>query len=201
MKKFFETLRNIWRVEDLKTRILITLAFAAIYRFGSFIVLPGIDPAGLAALREQTNTGLMSLLNMFSGGAFSNASIFALGIMPYITASIVVQLFAFVVPYFQKLQREGESGRRKMNQYTRYLTIFILLFQAPGYLINLRVQSGGALNPSLNWSLFIIASTVILAAGSMFVVWIGEGFSDLGCGNGVALMFMMAFVEHLQGLL
>ena len=113
MKKFFETLRNIWRVEDLKTRILITLAFAAIYRFGSFIVLPGIDPSGLAALREQTNTGLMSLLNMFSGGAFSNASIFALGIMPYITASIVVQLFAFVVPYFQKLQREGESGRRK----------------------------------------------------------------------------------------
>ena len=134
MKKFFETLRNIWRVEDLKTRILITLAFAAIYRFGSFIVLPGIDPEGLSALREQTNTGLMSLLNMFSGGAFSNASIFALGIMPYITASIVVQLFAFVVPYFQKLQREGESGRRKMNQYTRYLTIFILLFQAPGYL-------------------------------------------------------------------
>ena len=112
-----------------------------------FIVLPGIDPSGLAALREQTNTGLMSLLNMFSGGAFSNASIFALGIMPYITASIVVQLFAFVVPYFQKLQREGESGRRKMNQYTRYLTIFILLFQAPGYLINLRMQSGGALNP------------------------------------------------------
>ena len=197
MKKFFETLRNIWRVEDLKTRILITLAFAAIYRFGSFIVLPGIDPAGLAALREQTNTGLMSLLNMFSGGAFSNASIFALGIMPYITASIVVQLFAFVVPYFQKLQREGESGRRKMNQYTRYLTIFILLFQAPGYLINLRVQSGGALNPSLNWSLFIIASTVILAAGSMFVLWIGERITDKGIGNGVSLIIMLGIIARL----
>ena len=124
----------------------------------------------------------MSLLNMFSGGAFSNASIFALGIMPYITASIVVQLFAFVVPYFQKLQREGESGRRKMNQYTRYLTIFILLFQAPGYLINLRMQSGGALNPSLNWTLFIFASTIILAAGSMFVLWIGERITDKGIG-------------------
>lgn len=197
MKKFFETLRNIWRVEDLKTRILITLAFAAIYRFGSFIVLPGIDPAGLAALREQTNTGLMSLLNMFSGGAFSNASIFALGIMPYITASIVVQLFAFVVPYFQKLQREGESGRRKMNQYTRYLTIFILLFQAPGYLINLRVQSGGALNPSLNWSLFFIASTVILAAGSMFVLWIGERITDKGIGNGVSLIIMLGIIARL----
>ena len=197
MKKFFETLRNIWRVEDLKTRILITLAFAAIYRFGSFIVLPGIDPSGLAALREQTNTGLMSLLNMFSGGAFSNASIFALGIMPYITASIVVQLFAFVVPYFQKLQREGESGRRKMNQYTRYLTIFILLFQAPGYLINLRMQSGGALNPSLNWTLFIFASTIILAAGSMFVLWIGERITDKGIGNGVSLIIMLGIIARL----
>ena len=119
MKKFIETLKNIWRIEDLRTRILITLGFAAIYRFGSFVVLPGINPEALTALREQTNTGLMSLLNMFSGGAFSNASVFALGIMPYISASIVIQLFAFVVPYFQKMQREGESGRRKMNQYTR----------------------------------------------------------------------------------
>ena len=128
MKKFIETLKNIWRVEDLRTRILITLGFVAMYRFGSVVVLPGINPNALTALHEQTSTGLMSLLNMFSGGAFSNASIFALGIMPYISASIVIQLFAFVVPYFQKLQREGESGRRKMNQYTRYLTIIILLF-------------------------------------------------------------------------
>ena len=129
--KFFKTLINIWRVEELRSRILVTLAFAAVYRFGSYIVLPGINPEALSALRDQTSTGLMSLLNAFSGGAFSNASIFALGIMPYISASIVIQLFAFVVPYFQKMQREGESGRRKMNQYTRYLTIFILLLQAP----------------------------------------------------------------------
>ena len=142
MKKFFATLKNIWMIEDLRMKILFTLAFAAIYRFGSFVVLPGINPSQLVALREQTSEGLMSLLNMFSGGAFSNASIFALGIMPYITASIVIQLLAVAVPYFQKMQREGESGRRKINQYTRYLTIFILFFQGPGYLVNLRHLSG-----------------------------------------------------------
>ncbi len=199
MKKFIETLKNIWRVEDLRTRILITLAFAAMYRFGSFIVLPGINPEALTALREQTNTGLMSLLNMFSGGAFSNASIFALGIMPYISASIVIQLFAFVVPYFQKLQREGESGRRKMNQYTRYLTIIILLFQAPSYLINLRMQSAGALNPSLDWTLFILSSSIILAAGSMFILWIGERITDKGIGNGVSLIIMLGIIARLPG--
>ena len=197
MKKFIETLKNIWRVEDLRTRILITLAFAAMYRFGSFIVLPGINPEALTALREQTNTGLMSLLNMFSGGAFSNASIFALGIMPYISASIVIQLFAFVVPYFQKLQREGESGRRKMNQYTRYLTIIILIFQAPSYLINLRMQAAGALNPSLDWTLFILSSTIILAAGSMFILWIGERITDKGIGNGVSLIIMLGIIARL----
>ncbi|MBO7067775.1 MAG: preprotein translocase subunit SecY [Bacteroidaceae bacterium] len=197
MKKFIETLKNIWRVEDLRTRILITLAFAAMYRFGSFVVLPGINPDALTALREQTNTGLMSLLNMFSGGAFSNASIFALGIMPYISASIVIQLFAFVVPYFQKLQREGESGRRKMNQYTRYLTIIILIFQAPSYLINLRMQAAGALNPSLDWTLFILSSTIILAAGSMFILWIGERITDKGIGNGVSLIIMLGIIARL----
>ena len=197
MKKFFETLKNIWRVEDLRTRILITLGSAAMYRFGSFIVLPGIDPEALTALREQTNTGLMSLLNMFSGGAFSNASIFALGIMPYISASIVIQLFAFVVPYFQKMQREGESGRRKMNQYTRYLTIFILLFQAPAYLINLRMQSGGAVNPSLDWTMFMVSSMIILAAGSMFILWIGERITDKGIGNGVSLIIMLGIIARL----
>ena len=199
MKKFFETLKNIWRIEDLRTRILITLGFAAMYRFGSFIVLPGINPEALTALREQTNTGLMSLLNMFSGGAFSNASIFALGIMPYISASIVIQLFAFVVPYFQKLQREGESGRRKMNQYTRYLTIIILLFQAPSYLINLRMQAAGALNPALDWTLFILSSTIILAAGSMFILWIGERITDKGIGNGVSLIIMLGIIARLPG--
>ena len=137
MKKFVKTIKNIWAIEDLRTRILITLGFAAIYRLGSFIVLPGVNPEGLQQLANQTSEGLMSLLNMFSGGAFSNASIFALGIMPYISASIVIQLLTVVVPYFQKMQREGESGHRKINQYTRYLTIFVLLFQGPFYLMNL----------------------------------------------------------------
>jgi len=197
MKKFIETIKNIWSVEDLRTRILWTLALAAVYRFGSFVVLPGIDPNKLAQLHEQTNTGLMSLLNMFSGGAFSNASIFALGIMPYISASIVIQLFAFVVPHFQKMQREGESGRRKMNQYTRWLTIIILLFQAPSYLINLRMQAGGALNPGLDWTFFIISSTIILAAGSMFILWLGERITDKGIGNGVSLIIMLGIIARL----
>ena len=197
MKKFIETLKNIWSVEDLKTRILFTLALAAVYRFGSFVVLPGINPAALTQLHEQTSTGLMSLLNMFSGGAFSNASIFALGIMPYISASIVIQLFAFVVPHFQKMQREGESGRRKMNQYTRWLTILILLFQAPSYLINLRIQTPGALNPELDWTLFIVSSTIILAAGSMFILWLGERITDKGIGNGVSLIIMLGIIARL----
>ena len=197
MKKFIETLKNIWHIEDLRTRLLITLAFAAMYRFGSFIVLPGINPEALTALREQTNTGLMSLLNMFSGGAFSNASIFALGIMPYISASIVIQLFAFVVPYFQKMQREGESGRRKMNQYTRWLTMAILLVQAPSYLVNLKMQAQGAINPNIDQTLFFVASTVILAAGSMFILWIGERITDKGIGNGVSLIIMLGIIARL----
>ena len=197
MKKFIETIKNIWSVEDLRSRILWTLALAAVYRFGSFVVLPGIDPNALAQLEKQTDTGLMSLLNMFSGGAFSNASIFALGIMPYISASIVIQLFAFVVPHFQKMQREGESGRRKMNQYTRWLTILILLFQAPSYLINLRIQTPGALNPELDWTLFIVSSTIILAAGSMFILWLGERITDKGIGNGVSLIIMLGIIARL----
>ena len=197
MKKFIETLKNIWSVEDLRNRILFTLALAAVYRFGSFVVLPGINPNALTQLHEQTSTGLMSLLNMFSGGAFSNASIFALGIMPYISASIVIQLFAFVVPHFQKMQREGESGRRKMNQYTRWLTILILLFQAPSYLINLRIQTPGALNPELDWTLFIVSSTIILAAGSMFILWLGERITDKGIGNGVSLIIMLGIIARL----
>ncbi len=196
MKKFFETLKNIWSVEDLRMRILITLGFAAMYRFGSFVVLPGVNPEALSALREQTSTGLMSLLNMFSGGAFSNASIFALGIMPYISASIVIQLFAFVVPYFQKMQREGESGRRKMNQYTRYLTILILLFQAPGYLVyTFKGLAVGALQ--VDWTLFLISSTIILAAGSMFILWLGERITDKGIGNGVSLIIMLGIIARL----
>ena len=197
MKKFIETLKNIWSVEDLRTRILFTLGLAAIYRFGSFVVLPGINPDALAQLHEQTNTGLMSLLNMFSGGAFSNASVFALGIMPYISASIVIQLFAFVVPHFQKMQREGESGRRKMNQYTRFLTIIILLIQAPFYLIHLQMTAGAALNPELDWTLFIAASTIMLMAGSMFILWLGERITDKGIGNGVSLIIMLGIIARL----
>lgn len=197
MNKFIATLKNIWRIEDLRSKLLITLGFAAIYRFGSFVVLPGINPNQLVALREQTSEGLMSLLNMFSGGAFSNASVFALGIMPYITASIVIQLLAVAVPYFQKMQREGESGRRKINQYTRYLTIFILLFQAPAYVTNLKMMSGGALSPAVSWTSFYVASTIILAAGSMFILWLGERITDKGIGNGISLIIMLGIIARL----
>ena len=178
MKKIIETLKNIWRIEDLRKRLLITLLFVAIYRLGSFVVIPGIDPAQLAKLHEQTSSGLMSLLNMFSGGAFSNASIFALGIMPYISASIVMQLLAVTVPAFQKMQREGESGRRKINQYTRYLTVAILIFQAPMYLYNLKTTAGPAITQSVPWLWFLISSTFILAGGAMFILWLGERITD-----------------------
>ena len=182
----------------MRTRILITLLFVAIYRFGSFVVLPGIDPSRLEQLQAQTSEGLMSLLNMFSGGAFSNASIFALGIMPYITASIVIQLLAVTVPYVQKLQREGESGRRKINQYTRYLTIAILLFQAPTYLINLQHQTAGSGAFLVGDGFgFMLSSTIILAAGSMFVLWLGERITDKGIGNGVSLIIMVGIIARM----
>lgn len=195
--KFIQTIKNIWKIEDLRMRIGITLLFVAIYRFGSYVVLPGIDPAMLTRLQDQTSGGLMSLLDMFSGGAFSNASIFALGIMPYISASIVIQLLAIAVPYFQKLQREGESGRRKISQYTRYLTVLILLVQGPSYLLNLRDTAGSALSESINWNVFMITSTIILAAGSMFVLWLGERITDRGIGNGVSLIIMIGIIARL----
>ena len=197
MKKFIETLKNCWKVEDLRMRLLITILFVAIYRFGSFVVLPGINPANLERLQQQTAGGLMSLLDMFSGGAFSNASIFALGIMPYISASIVMQLVAIAVPSFQKMQREGESGRKKIMQYTRYLTVAILIFQAPSYLMNLKMQSPGALASGLSWSEFIIPATIILAAGSMFILWLGERITDKGVGNGVSLIIMIGIIARL----
>lgn len=201
MRKAIETLKNIWKIEDLKNRILITVLFVAIYRFGSFVVLPGINPGMLAQLHAQTSEGLLALLNMFSGGAFSNASIFALGIMPYISASIVIQLLAIAVPYFQKLQREGESGRRKINQYTRILTIAILLFQAPSYLINLKMQAGASLTGPLNWNMFIITSTIILAAGSMFVLWLGERITDKGVGNGISFIILIGIIARFPSAL
>lgn len=197
MKKFIETLKNCWKVEDLRMRLLITILFVAIYRFGSFVVLPGVNPANLEKLQQQTAGGLMSLLDMFSGGAFSNASIFALGIMPYISASIVMQLVAIAVPSFQKMQREGESGRKKIMQYTRYLTIAILLFQAPSYLMNLKMQSPGALASGLSWMEFMVPATIILAAGSMFILWLGERITDKGVGNGVSLIIMIGIIARL----
>ena len=197
MKKLIETLQNIWKIEDLRQRILISLLFTAIYRFGSFVVLPGINPAMLDKLQSQTQGGLMSLLDMFSGGAFSNASIFALGIMPYISASIVMQLLAIAVPYFQKMQREGESGRKKISMYTRWLTVAILLFQAPSYLINLKMQAGSALATGISWSVFMIPATIILAAGSMFILWLGERITDKGVGNGVSLIIMIGIIARL----
>src|SRR5665811_765594 len=138
--KLFQPLKNIFKIEDLRSRLIYTFLIILLYRLGKYVTLPGIDPSQLASLKNQTSSGLMGLLDMFSGGAFSQASIFALGIMPYISASIVVQLLGIVFPYFQKLQKEGESGRRKMNQYTRYLTVGILILQAPTYLVNLHAQ-------------------------------------------------------------
>ncbi|MCD8290488.1 MAG: preprotein translocase subunit SecY [Prevotella sp.] len=196
MKKFIETLKNCWKIEDLRQRILITIMFVAIYRFGSFVVLPGIDPGKLQDLQSQTSGGLMSLLDMFSGGAFSNASIFALGIMPYISASIVMQLLAVAVPYFQKMQREGESGRKKINWYTRILTVGILVFQAPSYLMNLKMQAYGALSSGIDWSVFIWPATIILAAGSMFILWLGERITDKGIGNGISLIIMIGIIAR-----
>ncbi|EGV29982.1 MAG: preprotein translocase subunit SecY [Segatella oulorum] len=197
MKKFIETLKNCWKVEDLRQRLLITILFTAIYRFGSFVVLPGINPAKLETLQSQTKGGLMSLLDMFSGGAFSNASIFALGIMPYISASIVMQLLAVAVPYFQKMQREGESGRKKINWYTRVLTIAILVFQAPAYLMNLKMQASQALASGISWTFFIIPATIILAAGSMFILWLGERITDKGVGNGISMIIMIGIIARL----
>ena len=184
--------KNIWKIEDLRTRLLITALFVLIYRFGSFIVLPGIDPTDLEAMHKQTEGGLMALLDMFSGGAFSNASIFALGIMPYISASIVVQLLSIAVPYFQKMQKEGESGRQKMNQITRYLTVAILLLQGPSYLANLSHQMGAGFNTG-----FIITSTILLAAGSMFVMWLGERITDRGVGNGISFIILIGIIARL----
>ncbi|MBO7255441.1 MAG: preprotein translocase subunit SecY [Paludibacteraceae bacterium] len=196
MMKFIETLKNIWKVESLRTKILVTTLFVLIYRFGSFIVLPGINPESLTALQNQTSDGLMSLLDMFSGGAFSNASIFALGIMPYISASIVIQLLTIAVPYFKKMQMEGESGRRKMNQLTRYLTVLILLLQGPAYLVNLSVQLGsvGAVLPEGVW--FTVSSTILLCAGSMFVMWLGERMTDKGIGNGISMIIMIGIIAR-----
>ncbi len=192
-----ETIKNIWKIEDLRKRILITLLLVMSDRFGTDIVLAGIGPKDLTARVEQTRGGWMALLDMFSGGAFSNASIFALGIMPYISASIVMQLAAIVIPSFQKMQREGESGRRKINQWTRYLTVIVLILQGSAYLVNLNVQlrSAGASMPTDWW--FRISSTIIMAGGSMFVLWLGERITDKGIGNGISFIILIGIIARL----
>ncbi|HEY5511821.1 MAG TPA: preprotein translocase subunit SecY [Prolixibacteraceae bacterium] len=198
MKKLIETLKNIYKIEDLRSRLGVTLLFLTVYRFGSFVILPGIDPnpANFEALRSQSSDGILGLLNMFSGGAFSNASIFALGIMPYISASIVIQLLGFAVPYIQKLQKEGESGRRKINQMTRYLTVVILIFQGWAYLANLRYQLPEQAFMVSSFT-FNISSTIVLAAGSMFIMWLGERITDKGIGNGISLIIMIGIIARL----
>lgn len=205
MKKLIQTIRNIWKIEDLRKRILYTLGIILIYRFGSYVALPGVDPGMLANLQNQASSGLLGLLNMFSGGAFSNASIFALGIMPYISASIVMQLLGMAIPYFQKLQKEGESGRKKINQMTRYLTVVILIFQSPAYIANLAAQLPPEaiypFDPAVThhsvFSFFGISSIILLTAGSMFVMWLGERITDKGIGNGISLIIMIGIIARL----
>tara|TARA_B100000780_G_scaffold178448_1_gene125100 strand:- start:242 stop:1549 length:1308 start_codon:yes stop_codon:yes gene_type:complete len=196
MKNLIDTLKNIWKIEELRNRILTTLGFLLIYRLGSFVALPGIDPQQLGALQNQTADGLLGLLNMFTGGAFSQASIMALGIMPYISASIVIQLATMAVPYLQKLQKDGESGRTKISQITRYLTVLITCFQAPGYIANLKAT----LPPEaflLSSGSFWFSSIIILVTGTMFAMWLGEKITDSGIGNGISLLIMVGIIASL----
>jgi preprotein translocase subunit SecY len=196
MKNFIDTIKNIWKIQELRGRILTTLGFLLIYRLGSFVALPGIDPQQLDALQNQTSDGLLGLLNMFTGGAFSQASIMALGIMPYISASIVIQLMTMAVPYLQKLQKDGVSGRTKISQITRYLTVLITSFQAPGYIANLK-----ATLPAeaflLSSTSFWFSSVIILVTGTMFAMWLGEKITDGGIGNGISLLIMVGIIASL----
>ena len=204
MKRFFNTIKNIFSIEDLRKRILYTLFIILIYRLGAHIVLPGINPADLAAFSQSAQEGLLGMLDLFSGGAFSNASIFALGIMPYISASIVIQLMTLAVPYFQRLQKEGESGRKKINQITRYLTIAVVGIQAPPYIANIVNQFGGAVNPAMleptflfGISTFAITAFILLIAGTLFIMWLGERITDNGLGNGISIIIMVGIIARL----
>ena len=198
MKRFFQTIANIFKIEDLRKRILYTLALIAVYRLGCYIVIPGIDASQLANLQQQSSEGLLGLMNMFSGGAFGNASVFALGVMPYISASIVIQLLGVMFPFFQRLQREGESGMRKMNQYTRYLTILIIAIQGPAYVANLRAQlPASAFLAQVGSGWYALIATLILLGGSMFVMWLGERITDRGIGNGISLIIMIGIIARL----
>ena len=199
-KKFVETIKNIWKIEDLRKRIIYTLGLLLVYRLGSFVVIPGINPNALGAgsgIADQVEgNGLLGLLNIFTGGAFSNASVLALGVMPYITASIVIQLMGMVVPYFQKMQKEGESGRRKLNQWTRVLTIAVLLLQGPTYVANLYRQVPESFVYG-NTFQFVAFATLVLIAGTMFIMWLGEKITDRGIGNGISLIIMIGIVARL----
>ncbi len=198
MKRFIETLKNIWTIEDLRVRIINTLGLLLIYRLGSYVVLPGIDSQALEVANAGNTGGIAGLLDLFAGGAFSRASIFALGIMPYISASIVVQLLGIAIPYFQKLQKEGESGRRRINQITRMLTIAIVAFQAPGYILSqvpAYTSSGMIVRPE--GPFWMISSVVILITGTMFVMWLGERITEKGLGNGISLIIMIGIIANL----
>ena len=199
MKKFIENLTNIWKIEELKNRIILTLGILLVYRFGAHIVLPGIDSAQLHELATKTSGGgLLDILNAFTGGAFSNASVFALGIMPYISASIVVQLMGIAIPYLQKLQKEGESGRRKINQITRWLTIAICIVQAPVYLYGIKrlgvPDAAFLLGKGLS---FIVPAVLILVTGTIFAMWLGEKITDKGIGNGISRLIMVGSIARL----
>jgi len=194
MKRLIETLKNIWKIEELKNKILLTLGLLFVYRLGSNVVLPGIDPKSLADLQSQSGTGLLGILNAFTGGAFANASILALGIMPYISASIVIQLLAMAVPSLQKMQKEGESGRRKLNQITRVLTIGITIAQAPGYIANLIQQN---VQISMPAAFFWPTAIMVLTTGTVFAMWLGERITDKGIGNGISLLIMVGIIASL----
>jgi len=198
MKKFIESIQNVWKIEELRNRILITLGFLLVYRFGAHVTLPGIDATRLQALTNQTDKGIGWLIDVFTGGAFSQASVFALGIMPYISASIVVQLMGIAIPYLQKLQKEGESGRKKMNQITRWLTIGITLVQGPGYIYNLyRTLPADAFLLGFNSFAFLFSSVIILTTGTIFAMWLGEKITDKGIGNGISLLILVGIVARL----
>lgn len=196
MKKLINTLQNIWKIEELKQRILLTLGLVLIYRLGSYVVLPGVDANALAEAKGKADqSGILALINIFAGGAFSRASIFGLGIMPYITSSIIIQLLGMAVPYFQKLQKEGESGRKKINQYTRFLTVGVTAVQAPGYIATQITNYAGVV-PNIT-SFWWIQSILILVTGTMFVMWLGEKITDKGIGNGISLIIMIGIIARL----
>ena len=198
MKRFFQTIANMFKIEDLRKRLIYTFMLIVVYRLGSYIVIPGIDANQIASLQQKATEGLVGLLNMFSGGAFGNASIFALGVMPYISASIVIQLLGVFLPSFQRLQREGESGRRKMNQYTRYLTILILAIQGPAYVASLRTTlPPEAFVTTMGSGWYGLFATLILIGGTMFVMWLGERITDRGIGNGISLIIMIGIIARL----